>query len=64
MTRKRVGGFIFVTYKGDHGPPHVHIYQGHRHLGKWDIKQKKPMGTIEVTSKLKAALKQAGYLEE
>lgn len=62
MGRKRSGGFIFVAYKGDHPPLHVHILQDGREIGRWDIENQKPMDDLKVSQKLKKALKQVGYL--
>lgn len=62
MGRKRSGGFIFITYKGDHSPLHVHIEQGGREIGRWDIENQKPMDDLKVSHKLRKALKQVGYL--
>jgi hypothetical protein len=62
MSRRRAGGFVFVTYKGDHPPLHVHIEKEGREIGRWDIENQKPMDNLEVSQKLISALKQAGYL--
>jgi hypothetical protein len=62
MGRKRSGGFVFVTYKGDHPPLHVHIEQDGREIGRWDIENQKPMDNLKVSQKLRKALKQVGYL--
>ena len=37
MAKLRRGGFIFLTWKGDHGPRHVHVYRGGRLVLKWDL---------------------------
>jgi hypothetical protein len=62
MGKKRSCGFIFVTYKGDHPPLHVHIEQGGREIGRWDIENQEPMDDLKVSHKLRKALKHAGYL--
>jgi hypothetical protein len=62
MGRKRSGGFIFVTYKGDHPPFHVHIEKGGREIGRWDIENQKPMDNLKIGQKLKNALRKTGYL--
>ena len=62
MTRKRVGGFILITYRGDHPPIHVHIEKDQREIGRWDIENQKPMDSFEVSRKLRAALEKEGYL--
>ena len=37
MARLRRGGYIFVTWTGDHPPPHVHVYRNRRLVVKWDL---------------------------
>jgi hypothetical protein len=43
MGKLRRGGFIFLTWKGDHGPRHVHVYRGGRLVLKWDLDNEKAM---------------------
>ena len=43
MAKLRRCGFIFLTWKGDHGPRHVHIYRGGRLVLKWDLDNEKAM---------------------
>jgi cell wall-associated NlpC family hydrolase len=43
MPKLRRGGFIFLTWKGDHGPRHVHVYRGGRLVLKWDLENEKAM---------------------
>jgi cell wall-associated NlpC family hydrolase len=43
MPKLRRGGFIFLTWKGDHGPRHVHVYRGGRLVLKWDLDNEKAM---------------------
>lgn len=62
MGRKRSRGYIFITYKGDHSPLHVHIEQANREIGRWDVENQKPMDGLEVSQKLRKALKGLGYL--
>ena len=64
MGRKKVGGFIFVTYKGDHPPLHVHIIEGEREIGRWDIEGQRPMDKFTISGRLRKALIQSGYLLE
>jgi hypothetical protein len=61
MVRKRIAGYVFVTYKGDHRPYHVHVFSGSRELGRWDIENQVPMGRFELTDRLKKALIELGY---
>lgn len=37
MAKVRRGGFVFLTWKGDHGPRHVHVYRNGRRVVKWDL---------------------------
>lgn len=62
--QKKSGDFRFVSYKGDHPPLHVHIEQGDKEIGRWDIENQKPMDHFRVTRRLVAALKNAGYMRE
>lgn len=43
MAKLRRGGFIFLTWKGDHGPQHVHVYRRSRLILKWDLDNEKAM---------------------
>jgi hypothetical protein len=37
MPRIRRGGYVFLAWKGDHDPRHVHVYRGGRLVVKWDL---------------------------
>jgi len=37
MGKIRRGGYVFLSWKGDHGPKHVHVYRNGRLLVKWDL---------------------------
>lgn len=43
MGKLRRGGFIFVTWKGDHPPRHVHIYRDGRLVVKWNLEDQAAM---------------------
>jgi hypothetical protein len=43
MGKIRRGGYIFVTWKGDHLSRHVHVYRDGKFVVKWDLDNKKPM---------------------
>lgn len=43
MGKIRRGGYIFLTWKGDHGPRHVHVYRDREFVVKWDLENRKPM---------------------
>mgnify|MGYP002623411557 CR=1 FL=1 len=37
MGKKRRGNYVFLTWTGDHGPRHVHVYKDARFVVKWDL---------------------------
>lgn len=37
MGKIRVGGYIFVTWIGDHEPRHVHVFKDGQLIVKWDL---------------------------
>jgi len=39
----RRGNFIFVAWKGDHGPRHVHVYSDRKLVVKWNLDDRVPM---------------------
>lgn len=43
MTRLRRGGYIFITWKTDHPPQHVHVYRDGKLVVKWDFENDLPM---------------------
>ena len=43
MGKQRRGGFVFVTWKGDHPPRHVHVYRDGKLIVKWDLDNQKSM---------------------
>ena len=34
---------MFVTWKGDHTPRHVHVYRDGKFVVKWDLENRKAM---------------------
>ena len=65
MGVKKAGGFLFVSYPGDHPPAHVHILDSqNRPVGRWDIEHQCPMqgDDFPVTKRLRKALAATGYL--
>jgi hypothetical protein len=47
MARIRRAGYVFLCWKGDHGPRHVHVYRSGRFVVKWDLENHKKMkGTM------------------
>ena len=43
MTRIRRGGYVFVTWIGDHAPLHVHVFRDGRLILKWNLEKNLPM---------------------
>lgn len=43
MGKVRRGGYVFLTWKGDHAPRHVHVYRDGRLVVKWNLEQWVPM---------------------
>jgi hypothetical protein len=43
MGKIRRGGFVFMTWKGDRSPRHVHVYRNGTFVVKWDLEARKPM---------------------
>jgi hypothetical protein len=41
--KHRRGGYVFITWKGDHPPRHVHVYRDGKLVVKWDLDNKCPM---------------------
>ena len=37
MSKYRRGNYIFITWKGDHDPRHVHVYKDKALVLKWDL---------------------------
>lgn len=37
MSKIRRGGYVFVTWAGDHAPRHVHVYRDGKLVLKWDL---------------------------
>jgi hypothetical protein len=37
MGKLRRGGYVFVWWRGDHSPKHVHVYRDGRLVVKWDL---------------------------
>jgi hypothetical protein len=43
MGKIRRGGYIFVSWKSDHPPRHVHVYREGTLIVKWDLDNDRPM---------------------
>jgi Domain of unknown function (DUF4160) len=64
VSRVRRGGFVFVTFVGDHAPRHVHVYRDNRLVVKWDLDHNQPMegAATRAVLKLIEALVEEGKL--
>jgi hypothetical protein len=43
MGKTSRGNYVFVTWKGNHSPHHVHVYRDGNLIVKWDIDHWRPM---------------------
>ena len=43
MGKVRRGNYVFVTWKGDYSPRHVHVYKDGRLVVKWNLDDRLPM---------------------
>jgi len=43
VTRIRRGGYVFITWTGDHSPRHVHVYRDGALVVKWDLENEREM---------------------
>jgi hypothetical protein len=55
MGKVRRGGYVFLTWKSDHSPRHVHVYRDGVLVVKWDLDNKQPM-IGKVTRRLRAMI--------
>lgn len=51
MAKIRRNGYIFITWKGDHSPRHVHVFKDGREILKWDLENNLAMSGA-ITGKL------------
>jgi len=54
LTKIRRSNFVFVEWKGDHLPRHVHVYKGRRLVLKWDLENRRVIEGIPTRRMLKA----------
>jgi len=40
VAKIRRGNFVFLSWVGDHGPRHVHVYRDRQRIVKWDLENK------------------------
>jgi hypothetical protein len=64
MGKIRRGGYVFITWIGDHSPRHVHVYRDGKLVVKWDLENGKAItGTpTRRVIKLIEQLQQEGLL--
>ena len=43
MGKVKRGGYVFLSWIGDHSPKHVHVYKDGELIVKWDIENWLPM---------------------
>ena len=43
MAKIRRGGYVFLTWIGDHSPRHVHVYRDGKLIVKWDLENRTAM---------------------
>jgi hypothetical protein len=43
VSKIRRGNYVFLTWKGDHSPRHVHVYLHGRLILKWNLDDWVPM---------------------
>jgi len=46
MPKVRRGGYVFLTWSGDHSPRHVHVYRDGKLVLKWDLDNQRAMAGI------------------
>jgi hypothetical protein len=57
MGKVKRSNYVFLTWKGDHSPKHVHVYKNSRLVLKWDLENNKAMKG-KATKKLIALFKE------
>lgn len=43
MSKIRRGGYVFLTWRGDHSPRHVHVYRRGKLVLKWNLESQAAM---------------------
>ena len=57
MSKIRRGGYVFLTWKGDHPPRHVHVLRDDKLVLKWNLDFWRPMYGVP-TAKLLTLIRQ------
>ncbi|MCD6397926.1 MAG: DUF4160 domain-containing protein [Spirochaetaceae bacterium] len=53
MGKVKRGGYVFLSWIGDHTPKHVHVYKNGKLIVKWDIENNMAMKGTATRSILK-----------
>jgi len=64
MGKIRRNNYVFITWKGDHSPYHVHVYRDEKLIVKWDLENNVAMkgkATAQILKHIRA-LKEEGRL--
>jgi len=43
VSKIRRGGYVFLSWVGDHSPRHVHVYRDGKLVVKWDLDHRQAM---------------------
>jgi len=64
MGKIRRGGYVFITWIGDHSPRHVHVFRDGKFVVKWDLENAKPIAGTATRKVIKLIdqLQQEGLL--
>ena len=62
MGKVRRGGSVFLSWKGDHSPRHVHVYRDGQLVVKWDLENGKAM-MGKATRRIRALIEDLGRAE-
>lgn len=57
MGKIRRGGYVFLTWKGDHSRRHVHVYRDGKLVVKWDLEHQLAMEGA-ITARVRRLLKE------
>ena len=57
MGKVRRGGYIFLTWKSDHSPRHVHVYRDGVLVVKWDLDNKQSM-SVKATRRVRTLIEE------
>jgi len=46
VPKVRRGGYIFIAWRSDHPPRHVHVYRSGKLIVKWDLENRTPSAKV------------------